>query len=125
AFAHGRYRLPSSRVLLRLRSTRGAAGTFQSVTNKEDARGGTQCDTRAGLTSKGAEKGPQLFGDVLPFGMAPRRTFSTADKEDLMLPYSVFLILDFIGLIAFSISGAIAGVRKELDIYGVFLLATV
>lgn len=42
-----------------------------------------------------------------------------------MLPYSVFLILDFIGLIAFSISGAIAGVRKELDIYGVFLLATV
>lgn len=42
-----------------------------------------------------------------------------------MLPYPLFAILDFIGLIAFSISGAIAGVRKQMDIYGIFILATV
>lgn len=42
-----------------------------------------------------------------------------------MVPYSLFTVLDFIGMIAFSISGAIAAVRKEMDVYGVFTLATV
>lgn len=40
-----------------------------------------------------------------------------------MVPFSIFPILDVIGLIAFAISGAIVGVRKEMDVYGVFLLA--
>lgn len=41
------------------------------------------------------------------------------------MPYSLFAVLDFVGLLAFSISGAIAGVRKQMDIYGIIILATV
>lgn len=42
-----------------------------------------------------------------------------------MIPGPLFTLLDFIGMVAFSISGAIAGVRKKMDIYGIFILATV
>lgn len=38
---------------------------------------------------------------------------------------SILPLLDIIGLIAFSVSGVIAGVRKQMDVYGVFLLAIV
>lgn len=42
-----------------------------------------------------------------------------------MVSDPIFSILDLIGMVAFSISGAIAGVRKEMDVYGIVLLAIV
>lgn len=34
-------------------------------------------------------------------------------------------IIDFIGTVAFAASGALAGVRKKLDLYGICFLAIV
>ena len=38
---------------------------------------------------------------------------------------TLILILDLCGTFAFAISGAVAGVRRRLDIYGVLVLAFV
>lgn len=37
----------------------------------------------------------------------------------------IFSILDILGLIAFAISGALAGIEKKLDFFGVFVIAMV
>ena len=37
----------------------------------------------------------------------------------------IFEILDILGLIAFAISGALAGIEKKFDIFGVFIIALV
>ena len=37
----------------------------------------------------------------------------------------IFDILDILGLIAFAISGALAGIEKKLDFFGVFIIALV
>ncbi len=38
---------------------------------------------------------------------------------------TLLLVLDIVGTIAFAASGAIAGVRKNLDLYGVCFLAII
>lgn len=37
----------------------------------------------------------------------------------------IFEILDILGLIAFAISGALSGIQKRLDVFGVFIIALV
>ncbi len=37
----------------------------------------------------------------------------------------IFTILDILGLIAFAISGALAGIQKKLDFFGVFVISMV
>lgn len=38
---------------------------------------------------------------------------------------SLLVVFDLLGTIAFAFSGAIVGVRKQMDVYGVFLLAII
>lgn len=42
-----------------------------------------------------------------------------------MVSEPIFAFLDIVGMVAFSVSGAIAGIQKRMDVYGVSLLAIV
>lgn len=41
------------------------------------------------------------------------------------MPSSALIVLDLIGIAAFAITGALVGVRKQLDVYGVAVLAMI